>query len=79
MMMGALAKQKAKAEATEECVEASGGVQAGEKPVIKKKPKPKEEAIGMQAMLLQEAVKKGNKLQQTPKAWGVQRPSATGK
>ena len=60
--------------AKEEVVESSGDLHAGEKPKMKKKPPPGAQQIGMQAMLLQEATKKGNKLKATPKTWGVQQP-----
>ena len=62
------------AKADEEVVESSGEVQKGEKPKFKKKPPPGAQQIGMQAMLLQEATKKGTRLKPTPKTWGVQQP-----
>ena len=74
LMAANLKKQAEKAQATEEVIEAKGGVNPGEKPKIKKKPPPGAQQIGMQAMLLQEATKKGNTLKPTPKSWGVERP-----
>ncbi|CAB9517314.1 expressed unknown protein [Seminavis robusta] len=73
LMAANLKKQAGKQEA-EEVIVASGDVAAGQKPKQKKKPPPGAQQIGMQAMLLQEATKKGNTLKATPKTWGVQQP-----
>jgi hypothetical protein len=75
MMAANLKKQKERAAQTEEVVEASGDVAAGQKPKPKKKPPPGAQQIGMQAMLLQEATQKGIKLKTAPKQWGVQQPT----
>lgn len=73
-MLAANLKKQAAKQNQEEVVEASGEVQAGQKPKIKKKPSPGAQQLGMQAMLLQEATAKGNTLKPTPKQWGVQQP-----
>ena len=75
MMAANLKKQQEKAAATEEVVEATGDIQAGQKPKPKKKPPPGAQQIGMQAMLLQEATQKGVQLKTAPKKWGVQQKS----
>lgn len=74
-MMAQAAKQRKGKQEDEECIETSGGLQAGQKATIKKKEMPGAQQIGMQAMLLQEAVEKGVKLQKAPKQWGVQQKS----
>ena len=73
-LMAANLKKQSERQQTEEVIVASGDVQAGEKPKIKKKPPPGAQQIGMQAMLLQEATQKGIKLKSTPKEWGVKQP-----
>ena len=66
LMAANMQKQRAK-QHKETVFEASGEVQRGEQPKFKKKPPPKAQQIGMQAMLLHEATTKGVKLKKTPR------------
>eukprot|EP00526_Cylindrotheca_closterium_P028437 CAMPEP_0113605746 /NCGR_PEP_ID=MMETSP0017_2-20120614/2494_1 /TAXON_ID=2856 /ORGANISM="Cylindrotheca closterium" /LENGTH=76 /DNA_ID=CAMNT_0000514261 /DNA_START=87 /DNA_END=317 /DNA_ORIENTATION=+ /assembly_acc=CAM_ASM_000147 len=59
LMSSTLKKQAEKSSATEVVVEASGDVQAGEKPKKKFKPPPGAQQLGMQAMLMQQAMGPG--------------------
>jgi hypothetical protein len=73
-LMAANLKKQADRQQAEEVIVACGDVAPGEKPKVKKKPPPGAQQIGMQAMLLQEATKKGVNLKPAPKKWGVQQP-----
>ena len=66
MMAQNLKKQQGKQPA-EDVVEASGGVQPGQKAQPKRKPPPGAQQIGMQAMLLQEATRQQVKLKPVKK------------
>lgn len=66
-LMAANLKKQSEKQREETVFEASGEVQRGEQPKFKKKPPPKAEQIGMQAMLLQEATRKGVQLKKTPR------------
>jgi hypothetical protein len=74
-VMAANLKKQADKQGMEHVVEASGDIQAGEKPKVTKKPPPGAAQIGMHAMLFQEAQQKEIKLKETPKTWGVKLPS----
>lgn len=56
LMSQNIKKQAEKGAATEAVIESTGDVQAGEKPKKKFKPPPGAQQLGMQAMLMQEAM-----------------------
>lgn len=67
LMSQNLKKQAEKSAQTEEVLESAGGVQAGEAPKKKYKPPPGAQQLGMQAMLMQQAMGGGVKLKKVEK------------
>ncbi|CAJ1965684.1 unnamed protein product [Cylindrotheca closterium] len=67
LMSANLKKQAEKSSATEVVVESSGDVNAGEAPKKKYKPPPGAQQLGMQAMLMQEALGGSVKLKKVDK------------
>ena len=67
LMSANLKKQADKGAVTEEVIESSGGVQAGEAPKKKFKPPPGAQQLGMQAMLMQQAMGANIKLKKVEK------------